>query len=56
MRTELSKTAPLTDFPTIMGSIGHGYFLHLTQFLFFLHALDCTNADQISNFIETDNQ
>lgn len=56
VRAELMKTAPLTDFPTITGSSGHDYLLHLTQFLFFLQALDCTNADQISNFIEAHNQ
>ncbi len=56
VRAELEKTAPLTDFPTVTGSSGHDYLLHLTQFLFFLQALDCTNADQISNFIETHNQ
>ncbi len=41
---------------TITGSNGHDYLLHLTQFLFFLQALDCTDADQISNFIEAHNQ
>jgi len=55
VRAELQKTAPLTDFPTITGSNGHDYLLHLTQFLFFLQALDCTDADQISNFIEAHN-
>jgi hypothetical protein len=56
VRAELQKTAPLSDFPTITGSNGHDYLLHLTQFLFFLQALDCTDADQISNFIEAHNQ
>ncbi len=55
VRTELEKTAPLTDFPTVMGSNGHDYLLHFTQFLFFLKALDCTDADQISNYIEAHN-
>lgn len=56
VRKELKKTAPLSEFPTITGSNGHDYVLHLTQFLFFLKALDCTDADQISNFIESHNK
>jgi len=55
VRAELAKTAPLTDFPTVMGSNGHDYLLHFTQFLFFLKALDCTDADQIANYIEAHN-
>lgn len=55
VRAELEKTSPLTDFPTIMGSNGHDYLLHFTQFLFFLKALDCTDADQIANYIEAHN-
>jgi len=55
VRKKLAETAPLSEFPTIMGSNGHDYLLHFTQFLFFLKALDCTDADQISNFIESHN-
>ena len=55
VRTKLEETAPLSEFPTIMGSNGHDYLLHFTQFLFFLKALDCTDADQIANFIESHN-
>jgi hypothetical protein len=55
VRAELAKTAPLSDFPTVMGSNGHDYLLHFTQFLFFLKALDCTDADQIANYIEAHN-
>lgn len=56
VRKELTKVAPLSEFPTVTGSNGHDYVLHLTQFLFFLNALDCTDADQISVFIESHNQ
>lgn len=55
VRKKLEETAPLSNFPTIMGSNGHDYLLHFTQFLFFLRALDCEDADQISNFIEAHN-
>lgn len=55
VRAELAKTAPLSDFPTVMGSNGHDYLLHFTQFLFFLKALDCTDADAIANYIEAHN-
>ncbi len=55
VRAELAKTAPLSDFPTVMGANGHDYLLHFTQFLFFLKALDCTDADQIANYIEAHN-
>lgn len=55
VRRKLEETAPLSNFPTIMGSNGHDYLLHFTQFLFFLRALDCEDADQISNFIEAHN-
>lgn len=55
VRAELGKTAPLTDFPTVMGANGHDYLLHFTQFLFFLKALDCTDADAIANYIEAHN-
>ena len=55
VRAELAKTAPLSDFPTVMGANGHDYLLHFTQFLFFLKALDCTDADAISNYIEAHN-
>ncbi|MEL6532263.1 MAG: hypothetical protein AAFN09_01095 [Pseudomonadota bacterium] len=55
VRAKLAETAPLSDFPTVMGSNGHDYLLHFTQFLFFLKALDCTDADQISNYIEAHN-
>ena len=56
VRKELAKTADLSDFPTIMGANGHDYLLHFTQFMFFLKALDCTDADQISNYIEAHNK
>ena len=55
VRNELAKTAPLSDFPTVMGANGHDYLLHFTQFLFFLKALDCTDADAIANYIEAHN-
>lgn len=44
VRKELQKVAPLSEFPTITGSNGHDYMLHLTQFLFFLNALDCRST------------
>ena len=56
VREELRKTAPLSEFPTVSGTNGHDYLLHFTQFLFFLRALDCTDADQIANFIESHNR
>lgn len=56
VRKELAKSADLSDFPTIMGSNGYDYLLHFTQFIFFLKALDCTDADQISNYIEAHNK
>jgi len=55
VRAELAKTAPLSDFPTVMGANGHDYLLHFTQFMFFLKALDCTDADAIANYIEAHN-
>lgn len=55
VRAELAKTAELSEYPTVMGSNGHDYLLHFTQFLFFLKALDCTDADQIANYIEAHN-
>ena len=55
VRKKLAEAAPLNEFPTIMGSNGHNYLLHFTQFLFFLKALDCTDADQIANFIASHN-
>lgn len=55
VRKKLEETAPLSEFPTIMGSNGHDYLLHFTQFLFFLKALDCTDADQIAAFIDSHN-
>ncbi|MEY1554457.1 hypothetical protein AB3Y40_02385 [Yoonia sp. R2331] len=55
VRAELQKAAPLSDFPTIMGANGHDYLLHFTQFMFFLRALDCTDAEQISVFIDSHN-
>lgn len=55
IRTKLEETAPLSDFPTITGANGHDYLLHFTQFLFFLKALDCTDAEMISNFIDSHN-
>ena len=56
VRKELEKTAPLSEFPTIMGSNGHDYLLHFTQFLFFLRALDCTNAEAVAQFIDAHNR
>ena len=56
VRNKLAETAPLSEFPTIMGANGHDYLLHFTQFLFFLKALDCTSADQIAAFIGSHNQ
>lgn len=55
VRKALQETAPLSEFPTLMGANGHDYLLHLTQFLFFLRALDCTDAAQISRFIDSHN-
>lgn len=56
IRAELAKKGDLSDFPTVMGANGHDYLLHFTQFLFFLKALDCTDADQIAAYLETHNQ
>ncbi|OYX42603.1 MAG: hypothetical protein B7Z02_11455 [Rhodobacterales bacterium 32-67-9] len=55
VRKKLEETAPLAEFPTIMGANGHDYLLHFTQFLFFLKALDCTSADHIAAFIGSHN-
>ncbi|WP_347313401.1 hypothetical protein [Defluviimonas sp. SAOS-178_SWC] len=55
VRKKLEETAPLSEFPTIMGANGHDYLLHFTQFLFFLKALDCTSADHIAAFIASHN-
>lgn len=55
VRTELAKSGSPADYPTVYGSNGHDYLVHFTQFLFFLKALDCTDPDQISNFIEAHN-
>ena len=55
VRGKLEEKAPLSDFPTVTGSNGHDYLLHLTQFLFFLRALDCTDAEAISQFIDAHN-
>jgi hypothetical protein len=56
VRAELAKRAPLSSFPTVTSTNGHDYLLHFTQFLFFLKALDCTDAAQIGNFIEEHNR
>lgn len=55
IRKALEEKAPLSDFPTIMGSNGHDYLLHFTQFLFFLRALDCTDAEAVAQFIDAHN-
>lgn len=55
VRKELEKKSPLSDFPTIMGSNGHDYLLHFAQFLFFLRALDCTDAEAVAQFIDAHN-
>lgn len=55
IRKALEDKAPLSDFPTIMGSNGHDYLLHFTQFLFFLRALDCTDAEAVAQFIDAHN-
>jgi hypothetical protein len=55
IRKKLEDTAPLSEFPTITGANGHDYLLHFTQFLFFLKALDCTDAEMISTFIDSHN-
>lgn len=56
IREKLRQTAPLDEFPTISGSNGHDYLLQFTQFLFFLKALDCTNAEMIAGFIDSHNE
>ena len=56
IRKTLEETAPLSEFPTITGANGHDYLLHFTQFLFFLKALDCTDAEMISTFIDSHNE
>lgn len=55
VRNELTRAAPLASYPTVSGTNGHDYLLHITQFLFFLRALDCTDAEQISAFIDAHN-
>ena len=55
IREKLGETAPLEDFPTLGGANGHDYLLHFTQFLFFLKALDCTDAEAVAAFIEAHN-
>ena len=56
VRAELSRAAPLDSFPTVMGPSGHDYLLHFTQFLFFLEALNCTEAEHIARFIDGHNE
>jgi hypothetical protein len=56
VRKKLEQTAPLSEFPTVMGSNGHDYLLHFTQFLFFLKALNCTSAEHIAAFIASHNR
>ena len=56
VRNKLEETAPLADFPTVMGANGHDYLLHFTQFLFFLKALNCTSAEHIAAFIDSHNR
>jgi hypothetical protein len=56
VRKKLEETAPLSEFPTVMGSNGHDYLLHFTQFLFFLKALNCTSAEHFAAFIASHNQ
>jgi len=54
-REKLADVAPLADFPTVSGSNGHDFLLHFTQFLFFLKALECRDADRIAAFIDGHN-
>ena len=56
IRRKLEETAPLSEFPTVMGANGHDYLLHLTQFLFFLRALDCTDPETVARFIDAHNR
>lgn len=56
VREHLLKKAPLTEYPTIASPNGVEYLLHLTRFLFFLRALDCTDAEKISTFIDLHNE
>jgi hypothetical protein len=56
IRQELLKVAPLSDFPTVSSPNGMDYVLQLTRFMFFLQALDCTNAEQIARFIDLHNE
>lgn len=56
VRKELAKKAPLSDFKALSGANGHDHLLHFTQFLFFLEALECRDADGIVAFITTHNQ
>lgn len=56
VRSELKKTAPMTDFPTVASPNGMEYVLQLTRFLFFLQALDCTDAEKIGVFIDLHNE
>ena len=55
IRNKLTETAPLEEFPTISGPNGHDHLLQFTQFLFFLRALDCTDAEMIAGFIDSHN-
>lgn len=56
VRDELKKKAPLSDFPTISSPNGPDYLLEFTRFLFFLHALDCSDSDSIGRFIDLHNE
>ena len=49
---KLTETAPMTDFPTVASPYGLQYLLNFTRFLFFLRALDCTDAEKIGRFID----
>ncbi|RDC75296.1 hypothetical protein DLJ49_00645 [Rhodovulum sp. 12E13] len=55
VRTELRKVAPLSEFPTVSSPNGMDYVLQLTRFLFFLDALNCTDAEKVSRFIDLHN-
>ena len=54
-RGELRKTAPMSEFPTVSSPNGMDYVLQLTRFLFFLQALDCTDAQTVGRFIDLHN-
>jgi hypothetical protein len=56
VREKLAEAAPLDSYLILPSAKGNDHLLNFAQFMYFLRALDCTSADQISQFIESHNQ